>query len=63
MCVSLPLASKTNGSRPSTVSALSRTSAGMPSAYVDDCHSTPDSGVPSSFASMMPTACLVTYSR
>ncbi len=55
-CVSDPEASKTNGSRPSTVKALSRTSAGRPSAYIADCHSTPDSGVPSGLASITPTA-------
>ena len=53
--VSVPLASKTKGSRPSLVSAASLTSAGRPSAYIADCHSTPDSGVPSGLASITPT--------
>ena len=61
--VSVPLASKTNGSRPSLVSAASRTSAGRPSAYIADCHSTPDRVVPTGLASMTPTTALSTYSR
>lgn len=54
--VSDPDASTMNGSRPSTVNARRRTSAGSPSAYLADCHSTPESGVPTGFASMTPTA-------
>jgi len=54
-CVSVPLASNTNGSRPSTVSARRRTSGGKPSAYIADCHSTPLRVAPSGLASMTPT--------
>ena len=46
-----------------TVSAFSRTSAGSPSAYIADCHSTPDKVVPAGLASITPTARLSTYSR
>ena len=61
--VSDPDASNTNGSRPSVVSAFSRTSGGSPSAYIADCHSTPDKGVPCGLASTTPTTALSTYSR
>ena len=61
--VSEPLASNTNGSRPSTVSALRRTSAGSPSAYIADCHSTPLSVVPCGLASIDADGRLSTYSR
>ena len=61
--VSVPDASKTNGSRPAAVSAFSRISGGNPSAYMADCHSTPDSVVPWGLASMTPTTALSTYSR
>jgi hypothetical protein len=62
-CVSDPEASNTNGSRPSTVSAFSRTSAGRPVAYIADRHSTPLSGMPCGLATMTPTARLSTYRR
>jgi len=58
--VSAPLASNTNGSRPSTVTDLSCASADRTVAYIADCHSTPDRVVPSGLASMTPTTFLST---
>lgn len=54
-CVSVPDASNTNGSRPSRATTLRCTSAGRPVAYIADCHSTPDNGVPTGLASVTPT--------
>jgi len=62
-CVSEPEASNTNGNRPSRVTAFRRTCGGRPVAYIADCHSTPESGVPSGLASITPTARWSTYSR
>ncbi len=45
------------------VTALRRTSAGNPSAYIALCHSTPDSVVPPGLASITPTAFWSTYNR
>lgn len=45
------------------VRARSLTSAGSPLVYIADCHSAPDSGVPTGLASMAPTTALSTYSR
>jgi hypothetical protein len=59
-CVSDPLTSSTEGSRPSTRTARLRCCSGRPSAYLADCHSTPDSGVPAGLASMTPTTLLST---
>jgi len=61
--VSVPDASKTKGRRPSGSSVLRRTSSGSPVAYIADCHSTPESGVPIGFASITPTTALSTYSK
>lgn len=62
-CVSDPLASTTNGSRPSMVTARFAIDSGRPSAYIADCHSTPLSVVPCGLASITPTARRSTYSR
>jgi len=62
-CVSVPEASNTNGNRPSTVNAFNRTCAGSPVAYIADCHSTPDNGVPTGLASITPTTRRSTYNR
>ena len=50
--VSTPVLSYKNGSGRMTAGS----SAGIPSLYFSDCHSTPVSVVPSGFASIAPTA-------